>query len=221
LTDIRNWDNATPEAFEPERLRLIHRVVEAGPRLRTAARAELARFYFAHGLAADALGIAEIVAASGTRLDNEMRAIRGAANYLLGHYAEAAADLDQPELIKEKGVLPWRAAIAGARGDWRDAYDLSRGAEAVLAGYPAWLAIRLGAVLTEAALAVDELGTAKKRLDALQAASSSPEERDPTGGRCPRPMTASSGRARPSPRPPRSWPLSRSTARRPPKGSSA
>jgi tetratricopeptide (TPR) repeat protein len=47
-----------------------------------------------------------------------------------------------------------------------------------LAGYPGWLTIRLGAVLTEAALAVGELGIAKKRLDALQAVSSSPEEQD-------------------------------------------
>jgi hypothetical protein len=176
LIGIRDWRPPSEEPFEQQRADLFARVVHAKSRERTSARVDLARFYFSTGMAADALGVVDLIAATAPAIDLDMRALHGAANYLLGHYSDATADFDHPDLKDEQGVLPWRAALAAARGDWAEAFELSRSSEAVLAGYPNWLALRLGSVLAEAALTVDELEVAKKRLAALRPLASTTEE---------------------------------------------
>jgi tetratricopeptide (TPR) repeat protein len=176
LVGMREWRSPSDDSFEQQRARLFAAVVNANSRDRTRMRADLARFYLFHGMSADALGVADLIATTAPAFDLDMRALRGAANYLLGHYADATADFDHPDLKDEPGVLPWRAALAAARGDWKEAFELSRGSDSILAGYPNWLALRLGSMLTEAALTVDELEVAKKRLGALRPLATTPED---------------------------------------------
>ncbi len=170
LWNITAWQLGSLDDFERNRLALIGRVMHAPPARRNAARIRLARFYLSHGMAADAVGVAQTVMRQRPTAEQivSLRAVRGAANLLLRHYGDALKDLDRENLKDEPGVIPWLAAISAERGDWITANDGFTGAEQALARFPRWLAIRFNMMAFEAALAVDDLKRAKRLLKTLQ-----------------------------------------------------
>ncbi|MGE0743975.1 MAG: hypothetical protein AB7K86_01960 [Rhodospirillales bacterium] len=150
---------------------LQDRIQAGNVQQRNEARVDLARLYLAAGQAPEALGALQAVdvAKLPARLQVPMRAVRAGAHALLGHDAEASADLDDPALMPYRDLSVWRAMIAALRGDWQEAHALTR--DKALAGeLPDWLRTRYLLISLEAALAVGDLPMAEERLNSLNGA---------------------------------------------------
>lgn len=175
LLDLNAWLYGPTEDFRKIESSLFQHVTEGDGIKRGAARLGLARFYVAHGMGAEAIGVLAALERDDPAMlrDAGFRALRGAARYLIGQYAEAAAEFDHPLLKGEMQIAPWRAGIAAARGDWRGAYRLFADTDAVVAGLPPRFAIPFGLLAAEAALSVDDLEAADSRLGILERAPAS------------------------------------------------
>ncbi len=86
-------------------------------------RAALARFYLAHGLAAEALGVLRTMerTSESISIDPGFFALRGVANYLAGRYSEAVRDLSSTLLKDDFDAKLWRAAAHWEQGNYADA----------------------------------------------------------------------------------------------------
>lgn len=92
---------------------------------RPTAQWDLARFFFAHNMAPEALGILRLLAEENPAVEQDLtyRAVRGASRFLMGRTDEAAEDLLSPALSADPGVSLWRGAIFAERGDWIAAHQ--------------------------------------------------------------------------------------------------
>ncbi|MEX2453930.1 MAG: hypothetical protein WD470_04460 [Rhodospirillaceae bacterium] len=172
------WSGAADGGFEDARHLRMRRVLVAPDAQRNDARLDLARFNLANGMAADAMGILEVILAEDPTLERNphVRALRGAAHYLLRHYALAAAEFDHPDFRNDPSIAPWLAGIAAARGDWGKANKLIGDSRGAIAALPQWLRTRFETVGAEAALAVRDGGGAKPWLDVLRNATLQPDD---------------------------------------------
>ena len=114
------WRGGPDGAFNDTRKRLNLSLAKAPKASRSAARWELAKFYFAYGMAADAIGITDIILQSNPSAvdDNTFKAVRGASFYLMGRLQEAELRLLDPVLGLDSGAALWRGAVFAAREDW-------------------------------------------------------------------------------------------------------
>ena len=164
------WAGGKTEEYEKLKHLHLRRILVAPEKQRNDARLKLAQFYIAHGMAADAMGIIQVVLKQDPKLENDVRirALRGAAHFLLGHYASAAREFEHEYLKNDPSVAPWRAAIAAAKGDWQKAHKLIRDSRGIVSSFPPWLKNRFHLIGGEAALAVNDIDAAKPWLDALR-----------------------------------------------------
>jgi tetratricopeptide (TPR) repeat protein len=171
MLDLAAWQYGPAEDYQKIEQELLQYVIEPGGRRRNAARLGLARFYASHGMAAEALGVIDAMLREDPSMlrDAGIRALRGAARYMVGHYAEAQAEFDHPSLRNDRRLDPWRAGVAAARGDWRRAHRLFEDTDSVFNAYPTRFAVYFGLLATEASLSVDDLDTASVRLSVLEA----------------------------------------------------
>ena len=167
LLNFAAWGVAD-EPYNAQRVKMQLAVVNAIGGDKAAARLALARFFLAHGRAAEALGVIGEIVRLKPEIETtaELLALRGAAHLIQGEYADALADLSNPRLKETPELDPWRAMLAAARGAWQDAYARFDESDGLFAQYPAWLAGRFGLVATEAALVASDVDTARIRLAA-------------------------------------------------------
>lgn len=177
--DLVKW-SGNADAFEKTKQLHLRRILVAPDAQRNGARLDLVRFYLANGMAADALGVLEVVLDGKPDLAKDLgvRALRGAAHFLLGQYALAQTEFDSEDFKNDPSVAPWRAAIAAARGDWAKAHALIRDSRGMVAALPQWLKNRFYAIGAEAALAVGDADNAKPWLEALRSSPLNGVEED-------------------------------------------
>ena len=176
---LSDWAGGDADEFEKLKHLHLRRILVAPEDQRNNARLNLARFFIAHGMAADALGIVQVIEKQDPKLkdDIKIRALRGAAHFLLGHYVSAATEFEHDHLKNDPSVAPFRAAIAAAKGDWQKAHTLIRDTRGIVSSFPTWLKNRFHLIGGEAALAVRDTDSAKPWLDALRGAPLKPGER--------------------------------------------
>lgn len=169
LLDLAAWQHGPPADYQKIRHELLQYVTEPNGIRRNAARLGLARFYVSHGLGAEAIGVLDVLLQEDAELlrDPAVRALRGLASYLVGHYADADRDFSHLSLAGIRELYPWRAGIAAARGDWAGAHQLFTDTDAVIAALPSRFAVDLGLLAAEAALSVEATDVAEARLLAL------------------------------------------------------
>lgn len=170
LLDFKAWRYGPPDDYTKIEDELLQYASESTGIKRKAARLSLARFYLAHGMGADAIGVIAAMLRSDPTLVNDpsFMAIRGAANYMMGHYTEASADFDSPVLSGKRELNPWRAGIAAALGDWAGAHKLFAGTDSLIAEYPPMFSVPFYLLAAEAALSVNDLDAATVRLSVLK-----------------------------------------------------
>lgn len=180
MVDLARWRFGPVTDFERIEHELFGATLLPKGRQRNAARLGLARFYVGYGMGAEAIGVIETLLRDDPALIDQprIRALRGVANYLNHHFAEAAADLEHLSLAGVRELYPWRAAIAAARGDWKSAHELFKGTDSVIAGMPPRFALKFGLLAAEAALSVNDLNTAETRLAALSGLPANGDEVD-------------------------------------------
>ena len=99
VLDLEKWILAEPEDFTKRKLELQFDIALAkNQEEEQEARFELARFYFAHAFAAEALGILRTMVETQPEFDEEpeIRLIRGGSNFLMNRLTEAAEDFAHP-----------------------------------------------------------------------------------------------------------------------------
>jgi hypothetical protein len=162
--DLKAWIRGGEEAFVEDQRRLIGAVAAASDDRRNRARMDLARFYFAHGLGAEALGVLKVISADDPQAQNlpEFLSVRGGAAFLLHRPADAVRDLGHEVLGGSAEAKFWRA-LAALEGEDKDAKAeavlVARASAPLLKDYPPRLRSRLALAAAQAlADAGDDVG---------------------------------------------------------------
>lgn len=153
--------------FEEVRTSLLKAVLASPAQRRNEARLELARFYFARGLYADAVGVLGMIAANDPQAAQSpaFLSLRGAASYLMDNYDQATADLGNPALSTYPDAELWRGAVAAAQAHWADAVPSFAQVGDRIQEYPIALKVKFGLLAAETAINSHEFPAAQTYLD--------------------------------------------------------
>ena len=166
LFDFAAWIHADAR-YEEVRTNLLKAVLAAPAPHRNDARLDLARFYFARGLYAEALGVLGLIEASDPQAAQSPAffSLRGAASYLMDDYDQAAADLGNAALSTYPDAELWRGALAAAQGRWADAVPAFAQVGDRIQEYPTALKVKFGLLAAETAVISHEFPAAQVYLD--------------------------------------------------------
>lgn len=169
LIDFETWRIGQPWEYRKNKGRLLYELSLATSDNANAVRWKLARYFLAHGRAAEALGILENMLLEDELLEQngEYRAVRGVANFKHGRLEEAAADLAAPELRSEQDAELWRAMIAEALGRFDDALEFYRRGRDVMGTYDEFDRAELQLAVIRAAIETGDLELAQEELDLM------------------------------------------------------
>jgi tetratricopeptide (TPR) repeat protein len=169
--DFEKWRRGTPQTVTYEWQKFMHAVATAnGAIARDQARLDLARYLLSAGLAAEALGVLDLMDAQRPDLlsQAEHRALKGAASFLMARWEDARDYLTHPSLQGNDEATLWLAAAQGASGDMAGAaMELVR-TGALIRTYPKPLKMAVGLLVAEGAIETGDLKTAQQYLEVLQ-----------------------------------------------------
>lgn len=114
---------------------LLRIAASAPPGKRKVARLNLARFYLARDMSAEAMGVLR-VAFAGQEEDVTGSVLRSVANLMLGRPKDALQDLSQPQVGDQLDAPVWRAIAFARQGKWSEAHKLFRNVETSVAALP-------------------------------------------------------------------------------------
>ena len=168
LLDLETWRGAEP--FLTRKQELQQTTVAADSGSADLARLDVARFYFAHGLASEALGALDLIERSPKRLDADpqLLLLRGASALLDNEFEAAAESLLHPALDSEWDAHLWRGALAAASEDWPSAAQFLRETEPLIEDYPAPVRNRLWLLAAEAQIQIADGAAAQQYLDQVR-----------------------------------------------------
>ncbi|WP_026986511.1 tetratricopeptide repeat protein [Fodinicurvata fenggangensis] len=166
LFDLDAWRVEIGEGYSETRQHLEDRVAAATGRDKTLRRLDLARFYFARGLMAEALGILDQLVEEDPLLESnpEVRVMRAAANILRGEFEAAAGRLGAPLLERVPEAALWRGVYAAEARDWPVAARAFAENNALIDTYPRNVRVRLYQLAAEAAVNQESLDEAEDYL---------------------------------------------------------
>src|SRR5262249_53080969 len=152
--DFARWQGRTSESFLDRRSRFEQAVAAAPRALRTKARLDLARFYFANLYAAEAEGVLAAIERDDPAAFGQPTVVMlaGAVHLLAGDRKAAADALGQKLVEGEPDAGLWRASLAAEGGDWTTAAPLFAPAAGLLSQYPKTLSDHFALEAAEAFL---------------------------------------------------------------------
>lgn len=166
LFDFTDWYGPKDGTVLAERRALEQNIVAAAPASRSGARLDLAHFYFAHGLGAEAIGVMQAIERDDPNFaaDPRVRAVAGGAMLLAERPEDAERDLELSALDGEPEIALWRGALAVGKHDMsRAASEFAKGA-IFLRRYPKELRHRFALEAAEAAVATGQQDDAQEYL---------------------------------------------------------
>ncbi|MBT4932913.1 MAG: tetratricopeptide repeat protein [Rhodospirillaceae bacterium] len=178
LFDLDRWRQANLDTFEENKWKYQMAAATASSSGQEKARMDVARFYFANGFGAEALGVLKIVAENRPEIaeTEEFRGLRGAINVLMARYDDAREDLHHESLDKNDEARFWRATLQAYEGDlYGAAADLRRMA-AITRPYPRALKIPLETLIADAAIQLGDIKQANRYLEAMRADNPNPAQ---------------------------------------------
>ncbi|MFN3076222.1 MAG: tetratricopeptide repeat protein [Alphaproteobacteria bacterium] len=182
--DIGNWRGPENIEYITAKQALEHAVAEVPEaNQRNVPRLALARFEFASGRGANALGILQVMASDDPSLLNAapFRALRGASNFLMYRPEEAVEDLSHPSLAGNDEAAFWRAAAEASLGRPETQIQILRTGGSMLRDYPRPLRVRLAVIGATAAIAAADDLTAQNFIDAAKSDENTDTERAAIG----------------------------------------
>ena len=137
----------------------------------------LARFYFAHGFAADALGVLRLIADHEPRIvqDPEFISLRGACHFLMAHIDWAEEDLFTQGLDGEPEIALWRGAVYAEKQEWELARDEFAFGGSVIDRFPADIRARFMLASAKVALEIEQFDMLDEDLTLLAAEDLAPK----------------------------------------------
>ncbi|HUK08661.1 MAG TPA: hypothetical protein VLX09_12390 [Stellaceae bacterium] len=175
LFDFPWWRGPAQESFLDRRSELEQKIADVAPSARSQPRLALAEFYFAHGYAAETLGVLDAIERDDSTFaaDRLLRALKGAAAMLDGDTETAAQELRRPTLDGEPEVALWRGALAVHDGDWVDAAKQFTDGVGLLTLYPKDMRNRLALEAAEALIRTDQASAASAFIELVEKGSPS------------------------------------------------
>lgn len=171
LFDLEKWRRGSVRTFTKFRHNFQRAVaLTRDPREREKRRLDLARFYFASGYAAEALGVLRVIEGARPEVaeEAEFRGLKGASNFLMNRFKEAQAELSHPSLEKNDEGKFWLAATEAVTGDLFGAARELKRTSPIIRPYPKPLKLPMGLLVVEAALETGDLKKAKQVLDVIK-----------------------------------------------------
>ncbi|HYB09005.1 MAG TPA: tetratricopeptide repeat protein [Alphaproteobacteria bacterium] len=155
LFDFPAWCEVGIESPIGRKQELQTKLSEAVPLARNMIRLDLARFYFAEGLAPEALILVERIAKEQPDLADavDVKVMRGALLALVRDFKSAKHVLDDPSLATVPEAALWRAAVAASMRDYGLAEQQFFLGGALIARYPHALQVHLGLLAAETLIA--------------------------------------------------------------------
>ncbi|MBY0432318.1 MAG: tetratricopeptide repeat protein, partial [Rhodospirillales bacterium] len=177
--DINAWKRGGPEMYEAGHKAVMSMIAAARPHDRNLARIEAARFFTARGQAAEALGILRVAAVDepGIAESPEFAGVRGAAEFLMGHYDTAYQDLSHPALASLPEAQFWRGAAQAAMDESAKVSEALQQGYGLLKDYPKELRSRIGEIAVNAAIANADDVDARRVLDLMKGDAATPLEK--------------------------------------------
>jgi len=178
LFDQHAWRRAAQGDFTEVKQQLLDAVADAPPTRADISRLDLARFYFAHGLAVETLQVLDLIARENQRLASgpQVLLLRAASEFLVTD-ARAAETLDNPALDGEWEAALWEGALAAAARDWAFAAERFTMTDPLFADYGRLVRVRLRLLAAEARLGIGDSGGARGYLEQLREDSLTLDER--------------------------------------------
>lgn len=179
IFDMANWRQGGEKDLVDRRQALQLRISEATSISRSGPRLELAQFYFARGLSAEAIGLLRTIEQSDEDLAKrpDVKALRGASDFMLGRYEDAEASLADPSLNGYSEAELWRGAAKAAQGKWNEAVEHFARAGEIPGGYPRNYTTELALLAAEAAIRVGDYRGAGSFLDVIAEGAPTPGEK--------------------------------------------
>lgn len=179
IFDMSHWRLGDDADYLRRRQELQLRISEATSISRSGPRLELAQFYFARGLAAEAIGLLKTIEQSDEDLAKrpDVKALRGAAEFMLGRYPEAEEALSDPALNGYSEAELWRGAATAAQGKWTEAVEHFARAGEIPGGYPRNYTTELALLAAEAAIRAGDYRGAGSFLDVIAEGAPTPGEK--------------------------------------------
>lgn len=173
IVDLEPLQSVSIEFFNETRQGLEHDIAFAkGDNDRTTGRLELIRFYLAHGMAAEALGVLKVLADDIPKVKKraDFRLYRGMANFFMSRYEDAAADLASEKLDGNDEGIFWRSIVDFASGN-DDPVSMRgvRSTSTIPETYPRAMRVPLTFWVVDASVRVTDTEKAKEILDTLNA----------------------------------------------------
>lgn len=178
LFDFSVWAGNKNDSFTRSRQKFQQAIVDVPEREKNRATLEFARFYFAHGYGAEALGLLNYLAKEVPDLTahSDFLALTGATKILANRPDEGLKDLEATGMIDVPEIKLWQAVANAEVGNWVEAEEKFSSSEALLAGYPEPFYSRFFVLAIESALAVGNDHEAADWLNQLQQAEQEGKE---------------------------------------------
>ena len=169
LIDFESWRIGQPWEYRKNKSRLLYELSLTDAEGANTVRWKLARYFLAHGRAAEALGILKLMLNQDELLEKngEFRAVRGVANFKQGRLDQAAEDLASQELSAEQDAELWRAMVAESRGKHNDALEFYRRGKDVMGTYDEFDRAELQLAVVRSAIETENLELAQEELDLM------------------------------------------------------
>jgi hypothetical protein len=137
MFDPQTWGFDRQAKFAQRESELMNRAAMAPEPKRRAARLDLARFYLAHDMAAEAKGVLDVVTADERENDGPTGTVlKAVASVMLDRPDEALKELAAPQIGNNADAPIWRAMAYAKQGRFAEARDGFRNVEAAVGALP-------------------------------------------------------------------------------------
>jgi tetratricopeptide (TPR) repeat protein len=179
--DSQRWGFDRSANFVERRAKLITAAATAPKSKRHPARVELARFFLARDMYAEAKGVLT-VALDGQRAtpeDTTALVLHGVANMLMDRTEEGLKDLANPLIGNQFDAPLWRAFAYARQGKWAEAREGFKGVERAMGALPIQLQRRVLTAALRASIEMHDFAGAAKKLNEFEVIGV-PHELEPT-----------------------------------------
>lgn len=138
VLDLQSWGVDRAAEFGERRTELMSAAADAPEPKRLAARCDLARFFLARDMFAEAKAVLDVAVADNppTADDSVPVVLRAIANIMIGRPEAALKDLSNPFVGNQHDAALWRALASARLGRWAEAREGFRSSEVAITTLP-------------------------------------------------------------------------------------
>ncbi|MEN3376924.1 MAG: hypothetical protein V7604_2279 [Hyphomicrobiales bacterium] len=175
--DPQTWGFDRESSFRDRQANLVAAAAAATDPQRLSARLDLARFYLARNMSAEAKGVLDATAAENRTAtpDTNVLMLRAVANIMLRRGNEALRDLSGPAITAREDAGLWRALAQVQQGKWPEAREGLTSLSGAAATLPLELQRYAFQEAVRAAIEVRDFGTAASLLGEFDTLGPSPQ----------------------------------------------